>query len=76
MSEDLLGGILGSMVGGAVGDAFGGLVESFDVGALREITGKLWVDEFLAYHEGYGTHPLGVSQAGPPRGPVAGRAGG
>jgi ADP-ribosylglycohydrolase len=56
------------MVGNAIGDAFGGPVEGASAERVRKLTGRDWVDEFLPYAEDHGTHPLGVWEAGPPRG--------
>ena len=68
MSDELYSRILGCMVGNTVGDAFGGVVEFRNAEKVKEITGKLWVDEFLPYQKDHGTHPLGVWEAAPPRG--------
>jgi len=68
MSDKLYSKILGCMVGNAIGDAFGGVVEFSDSERVRNIAGKLWVDEFLPYNKDFGTHPLGVWETGPPRG--------
>ena len=68
MSDNLYSRILGCMVGNTIGDAFGGVVEFCSAERVKKITGKLWVDEFLPYQKDHGTHPLGVWEAGPPRG--------
>ncbi len=68
MSDKLYSRILGCMVGNTIGDAFGGVVEFCNAEKVKEITGKLWVDEFLPYQKDKGTHPLGVWEVGPPRG--------
>jgi|TARA_Y100000310_G_scaffold343899_1_gene453791 ADP-ribosylglycohydrolase len=56
------------MVGNTIGDAFGGVVEFAKAERVKKVTGKLWADEFLPYAKNHGTHPLGVWEAGPPRG--------
>ena len=68
MSEELYSRIFGCMVGNSIGDAFGGVVEFCGAEAVKRITGKLWVDEFLPYRKDHGTHPLGIWEVGPPRG--------
>ena len=68
MSGKLYSRIFGCMVGNSIGDAFGGVVEFANAERLKKITGKLWADEFLPYQKDHGTHPLGVWEAGPPRG--------
>ena len=68
MSDELYSRIIGCMVGNTIGDAFGGVVEFRNAEQVEKITGKLWVDEFLPYQKDHGTHPLGVWEAGPPRG--------
>ena len=68
MSDKLYSRILGCMIGNTIGDAFGAVVEFANAEKLREITGKLWLDEFLPYQKDKGTHPVGVWEVGPPRG--------
>ncbi len=68
MPEELYDRILGCMVGNAIGDSFGAVVEFATAERLKEVTGKHWVDEFLPFPDDFGTHPVGVWQAAPPRG--------
>jgi hypothetical protein len=68
MSDELYSRVLGCMVGNTIGDAFGGVVEFANAERLKRITGKHWADEFLPYEKSHATHPLGVWEAGPPRG--------
>ena len=60
--------ILGCMIGNTIGDAFGGVVEFFTEEKFRRKVPGLWLDDFLPYNEDHGTHPLGLWEAGPPRG--------
>jgi ADP-ribosylglycohydrolase len=68
MPDDLYDRILGCMVGNAIGDSFGAVVEFGTAERVREVAGKEWVDEFLPFPDDFGTHPVGVWQAAPPRG--------
>jgi len=68
MSEEVYNRILGCMVGNAIGDAFGAVVEFCFADRVEKLAGKQWVDQFLPFPDDFGTHPVGVWQAAPPRG--------
>ncbi len=68
MSEKLYDRILGCMVGNAIGDSFGAVVEFCTADRVEQLAGKQWVDQFLPFPDDFGTHPVGVWQAAPPRG--------
>jgi ADP-ribosylglycohydrolase len=68
MSEEVYDRILGCMVGSAVGDAFGAVVEFCRADRVEKLAGKQWVDQFLPYPDDFGTDPVGVWRAAPPRG--------
>lgn len=68
MSEKVYERILGCMVGNALGDAFGAVVEFCSAARVQKLVGQQWVDQFLPFPDDFGTHPVGVWQAAPPRG--------
>jgi len=68
MSEMLYDRILGCMVGNAIGDAFGAVVEFCSADRVEKLAGQQWVDRFLPFPDDFGTHPVGVWRAAPPRG--------
>jgi len=68
MSEELYERILGCMVGNAIGDSFGAVVEFCFADRVEKLAGKPWVDELLPFPDDFGTHPVGVWRAAPPRG--------
>lgn len=68
MSEELYDRILGCMVGNAIGDSFGAVVEFCSAERVEKLAGKQWVDELLPFPDDFGTHPVGVWRAAPPRG--------
>jgi ADP-ribosylglycohydrolase len=68
MSEKVYDRILGCMVGNAIGDSFGAVVEFCSADRVEKLAGQQWVDRFLPFPDDFGTHPVGVWQAAPPRG--------
>ena len=68
MCEKVYDRILGCMVGNALGDSFGAVVEFCFADRVEKLAGQQWVDQFLPFPDDFGTHPVGVWQAAPPRG--------